>query len=155
MAAGGKLRETEIKLPLPDAGRGRRLLRDAGFRASRRRVHEQNTVFDTRDRRLQRRGELLRLRTAGRQSILTFKGPALRGRHRSRMEIEVELSDAATARMILLSLGYKPVFWYEKYRTEYRRNGWPGLVTLDETPIEVYLELEGAPDWLDRLAEKL
>ena len=71
------------------------------------------------------------------------------------MEIEVELSDAATARMILLSLGYKPVFWYEKYRTEYRRKGWPGLVTLDETPIGVYLELEGAPDWIDRVAETL
>ena len=39
--------ETEIKLAVPDARTARRFLRAAGFRVSRPRVFESNTIFDT------------------------------------------------------------------------------------------------------------
>ncbi|MBV9743453.1 MAG: hypothetical protein JO099_06800, partial [Acidobacteriia bacterium] len=51
-------------------------------------------------------------------------------------------------------LGFQRVFRYEKYRTEFRR-GRKGVVTLDETPIGTYLELEGPPDWIDGTAALL
>jgi adenylate cyclase class 2 len=55
---------------------------------------------------------------------------------------------------ILARLGFERMFRYEKYRTEFRR-GRTGVVTLDETPIGTYLELEGEPTWIDRTARLL
>lgn len=56
---------------------------------------------------------------------------------------------------ILSRLGFEPVFRYEKYRTEYAPEERDGLATLDETPIGIFLELEGAPEWIDRKAAEL
>ena len=155
MARTGLLRETEIKLSLASADQGRRLLRHAGFRVHRRRVHEQNVVFDTPDQALRSRGELLRLRNSGGRAILTFKGRATARKHKSRVELETAVADSEMMRAILLSLGLKPHFWYEKYRTEYWTEGSPGLATLDETPIGVFLELEGEPAWIDQAATSM
>ena len=69
--------------------------------------------------------------------------------------MEVEVSDAATLRAIVERLGFRPVFQYQKYRTEYKQPGRAGVATLDETPIGAYLELEGQPRWIDRTARQL
>src|SRR5579883_2221618 len=139
--------ETEIKLRVPDAAHGRRLLRSAGFRVSQRRAFEANTVFDTADLRLRKR----EVRRAGK---LTYKGPGSSGRHKSREELEIAAADPRTLSAILEKLGFHPAFRYEKYRTEFRRDGG-GEATLDETPIGVFLELEGSPRWIDRTARRL
>ena len=149
-------REVEIKLPVASAAAGRRLLRAAGFRVSRRRVFEANTVFDTAGRRLLKAGTLLRVREAGGQGLLTYKGPADPGaKHKSREELETEVADPHMALTILARLEFKPIFRYEKFRTEYCRPGSPGHATLDETPIGSFLELEGPPQWIDRTARAL
>ncbi len=145
------VRETEIKLPLKGAADGRRLLRSAGFRVSRRRVFESNTLFDTAGRDLRKAGMVLRVRQSGKRVLLTFKGSPERGRHKSREELETELASAETFSAILSRLGLEPVFRYEKYRTEYAA-GTQGLATLDETPIGTFLELEGDPEWIDHTA---
>lgn len=147
--------ETEIKLAAPNAATARRLLRKAGFRVARRRVFEANTVFDTADRCLRRANLLLRVRQTPGADTFTFKGPPLPARHKTREEFEVKLSSAATCGLILQRLGYEPAFRYEKYRTEFRLAGTAGVATLDETPIGVYLELEGSPRWIDRMARRL
>jgi adenylate cyclase class 2 len=148
--------ETEIKLAVADAAAGRALLRRAGFRISRRKVFEANTVFDTPQRTLRGAGCLLRVRHAGSKSTLTYKGPpAADSRHKSREELEVEVPAAAAVAAIVERLGFESVFRYEKYRTEYRQPGGGGVATLDETPIGVYLELEGSADWIDLTASLL
>jgi adenylate cyclase class 2 len=54
---------------------------------------------------------------------------------------------------MLGSLGLRPGFRYEKYRSTFRL---PGLhLDLDETPIGVFLELEGSPSAIDRTARAL
>jgi adenylate cyclase class 2 len=60
-------------------------------------------------------------------------------------------------RQILERLGYSQVFRYEKFRTEYVEAGNPeaGILTIDETPIGDFLELEGDGDWIDRKAQEL
>jgi len=148
-------RETEIKLAVPDAGTARRLLRAAGFRVSKRRVFETNTVFDTPELGLRRAATLLRVRQAGGVATVTYKGPPDVARHKSREELELEISDARNMAAIIERLGLGPVFRYDKYRTEYRQPGRPGIATLDETPVGVYLELEGTSQWIDRTARKL
>ncbi len=54
-----------------------------------------------------------------------------------------------------MHMGYRAVFRYEKYRTEYTKPRVPGKVLLDETPIGNYLEIEGSPRWIDRTARQL
>jgi adenylate cyclase class 2 len=155
MPSGHSKRETEIKLPLTGVAQGRRLLRQAGLRVIRRRVFEDNTIFDTAGSTLRSSGLLLRLRCCGRRVLLTFKGPALVGRHKSRQELELEISDAATFAQILAQLGFQPTFRYQKFRTEYTHPQSGGLATLDQTPIGDFLELEGPPHWIDQTAVAL
>lgn len=57
---------------------------------------------------------------------------------------------------ILNGLGLHPAFRYEKFRTTYALPGIRGLkVELDETPIGIFLELEGPPSGIDRAARLL
>ncbi len=148
-------REVEIKLPVAGPVTARRRLRLAGFRISKRRVLERNTAYDTPSGELRNSARLLRVREAGKSCKLTYKGPPAVDRHKSREEIELRLPDADSFPAILQRLGYVPSFRYEKYRTEYERPGSKGVATLDETPIGIFMELEGEPGWIDRTARKL
>lgn len=148
-------REVEIKIRLESVEHGRKLLERLGFVVEKLRVLERNELFDTADHRLRVARELLRLRIVGSRHVLTYKGPPERGRHKSREELEVEVGDAAELKKILEHLSFRPSFRYEKYRTEYHRAGEPGHVTLDETPIGAYFELEGDPHWIDSVAREM
>lgn len=154
--------EVEIKLRLASVAEGRLRLRKAGFRVVKRRVFEQNVIFDVQEQTLRRRGVVLRLRTAGARSLVTFKGPGEPGKHKIRQEIEFELKQGGAPRLVqvLEALGYYPAFRYEKYRTEYILPTGAGVAPsgramLDETPVGVFLELEGPPRWIDRTARRL
>lgn len=148
-------REIEIKLRAPDPESASELLLTSGFSIQRERLHETNVLYDTADRKLREAGEMLRLREAAPRSILTFKGAGIPGRHKSREELELDLSSARTFEQILSRLGFEPIFRYEKFRTEFGRDDSPGTVTLDETPIGTFLELEGDPEWIDDTAAGL
>ena len=154
MATAPNNLEIEIKLAVASAAAARRLLRAKGFHVIKPRVFEANEVFDTPDQRMRKSESLLRVRQVHKEAKLTFKAPPQNGKHKSREELEVEASDAQMLGEILARLGFERVFRYEKYRTEFRR-GRKGVVTLDETPIGNYLELEGPPDWIDRTARLL
>jgi adenylate cyclase class 2 len=146
--------ETEIKIRVGDRLDAVALLTSKGFAEIKPRIFESNTVFDTPAATLRSSGCLLRLRHAG-ECILTFKGPALNGRHKTREEIEIRVSDSDSAVRILERLGFRPSFRYEKYRTEFARPGDGGVVTVDETPIGNFLEIEGPPGWIDEVAGEL
>ncbi|MGH9862545.1 MAG: class IV adenylate cyclase, partial [Candidatus Acidiferrales bacterium] len=151
-------KETEIKLEAPDLPAVRRRLREQGFRVRQRRRFEDNVLFDTAEKMLRRSGLLLRLRSAGGRHWLTFKGPAQESRrYKIRQEFESELSHPVAVRTVLASLGLAPGFRYQKFRTVYRARGarQGGEVMLDETPIGTFLELEGRPAWILRVARGL
>ena len=147
--------ETEIKLRAPSAGEAKTLLEQHGFAVSRPRAFEANELFDFREGGLRQRREILRLREYAGQSVVTYKGPPIAGRHKSREELETKVDDGQTLRAVFSRLGLKPTFRYEKYRTEWTRGSEPGHATLDETPIGVFLELEGPPGWIDQTASLL
>lgn len=149
-------REVEVKLKVDDAQRAAALLASHGFGITHVRAFESNVLYDTPERSLRAQRRLLRLREFGGVATLTYKGTPETGRHKSREELETEVADGETLRLMLGRLGYLPVFRYEKYRTVYQQPGESaGIAVLDETPIGCWIELEGAPDWIDANAERL
>jgi adenylate cyclase class 2 len=147
--------ETEIKLAVKDARSARRLLRAAGFMVSRPRVFEANMVFDTPELILRNSSSLLRIRQAGRVTTMTYKGVPEPGNYKSREELELKIDNPGAMMAIVERLGFHCVFRYEKYRTEFRQPRRAGVAMLDETPLGVYLELEGTPHWIDLSARRL
>lgn len=148
--------EVEIKLPVASATAIRRRLAQMGFRVSQQRHFEQNTLFDTPNRRLRRMGLMLRLRVVNGRAVLTFKGPARASPHyKVRAEVETPVASAPAACKILGGLGLEPSFRYEKYRTAFVRGREGGEVLIDETPIGTFVELEGPPRWIRRVARAL
>ncbi len=147
--------ETEVKIRLDSAERGRALLSACGLTQSGEREFEWNRVYDTPDQRLRGSGQLIRIRKAGGRQILTYKGKPDASIHKTREELEISVSDADLLAEILQRLGYAAGFVYEKYRTEYQATGEAGHVLLDETPIGTFLELEGDAEWIDHMAIRL
>lgn len=146
--------ETEIKVKIGDPeGFCRRLdSMNAGKVSSRH--FEDNHLLDFPDSRLGSRRCLLRVRLAGDQSVLTFKGPPLpKGIFKIREEIEVGLEDSAAALQIFLQIGMQVSFRYQKYRREYLLD--EVHVAVDETPIGNYAEFEGTQDAIRNLALRM
>jgi adenylate cyclase class 2 len=167
MAAGRRThRETEIKLRIADLPALIRRLRRLGA-VQHGRVLERNTLYDTPDSDFRLRGRLLRLRLETpapsktirggvRRSVITSKAPApvsRRSRYKEKLEREVEVRSPVGWPSALRALGLRPGFRYEKYRTTFRFRGLH--LDLDETPVGVFLELEGSPRTIDRAARAL
>lgn len=153
MASNG--REIEIKLPVASVREARRGLRAAGFRVTKKRCFEKNILYDTEALGLRHSARVLRVREIGKSFKLTFKGAPEPGAYKNREEIETDIGDGAAFAAVLERMGYTPKFRYEKFRTEFQRRGSKGMATLDETPVGTYLELEGDPQWIDRMARTL
>jgi adenylate cyclase, class 2 len=82
------------------------------------------------------------------------------GHYKIREELELEISDAGALTKIFEGLGMDGWFRYEKYRTTYKlgkAHAWAKdlLIELDETPVGLYVELEGPIEAIDRAAEAL
>jgi adenylate cyclase class 2 len=146
-------REVEIKFCVADVRALTRRLRAVGFRLLTRRTHEINSLYDLPGERMRKKGELLRLRQYGPKWVLTHKAKGQAGRHKTRVELETEVSDGAEMDAILRALGYSQTFRYEKFRAEW--SDGRGHVVVDHTPIGDFGEIEGPPRWIDRTALSL
>ena len=153
--------ETEVKLRwqgTPEAAQA--LVEQHGYQLTEPRMFEANQLFDLPSGVLQQSDQILRLRRTSSQeggagAVVTYKGPASREIYKSREEIEFEVSDPEAFTLVLERLGYRRGVRYEKYRTTFAAAGEPGLITVDETPIGIYLELEGPTEWIDSTARRL
>ena len=139
--------ETEIKFRVDDLAGLARRLEAAGFTLQTPRAFESNVLYDTPDRQMRARTEILRIRGYAGRWLVTHKrlpdvGPG-EDTHKHRIETETEVADGAALEEIFLSLGLVAAFRYEKWRV------------VDETPIGNYAELEGSAEWIDRAAARL
>ena len=120
----------------------------------------------------------------GMDAVLTYKGPSelpgdvqqtanqgspnpsaprtltRQGRYKVREEIEVAVAGPGGLKAIFEALGLRGWFRYEKFRTTYqlpasRRWARDLAIELDETPVGVFLELEGSPAAIDQAAALL
>jgi adenylate cyclase class 2 len=147
--------EIEVKLAAVSARKARSVLHGYGFKVVRPRVFESNIVLDDPKQSLRARGLLLRVRRAGKLCTCTYKGLEMGGPHKRREEREFAVSDFDACMAMFGALGYRESFRYEKYRTEFARPNESAHAMLDETPIGVYVELEGPARWIDRTAKAL
>jgi adenylate cyclase class 2 len=149
--------EIELKFSVPDVRALRSAAEGLGFRLVTERTFESNTLYDTADRLLRGRKQILRLRKYGERCTVTHKRQADGGdddlRYKTRIETESLIEDCEALAEIFTQLGYGPVFRYEKFRTEWEMD--EGHLVLDETPIGVWAELEGPPVWIDAMLERL
>jgi adenylate cyclase class 2 len=149
--------ETEIKFRVTDTAQLEAQLSSTGFRLVTPRSFEGNVLYDTLDRSLRGKRELVRIRNYAGRWLLTHKRVPDSGigedRHKHRVETETELSDGAALAEVFGSVGLGPVFRYEKWRTEWSDD--QGHCVVDETPLGTFAELEGEPEWIDRVAGQL
>ena len=145
--------EIELKFPVADARRLRAAAEALGFELETERTFESNTLYDTPERLLRGRKQILRLRQYGDTWTVTHKRKADLNdadvQYKRRIETESVVDEGPALEEIFAQLGYAPVFRYEKYRTEFAAQG--GKLVVDETPIGVWAELEGEPVWIDRM----
>jgi adenylate cyclase, class 2 len=149
--------ETEIKFRVDDLAELAAMLAKSGFHLDTPRTFESNVLYDTPDRQMRARTEILRIRSYGSVWTLTHKrlpdsGPG-EDRHKHRIETETQVSDGEALTTVFISIGLVPVFRYEKWRSEW--SDGEGHCVVDETPIGNYAELEGTAGWIDRAAARL
>lgn len=158
MDSSGMRIEVEVKLPFGSVEEALARLAMLPSEPREDRRFERNDIYDTPDGALAGRGRLLRVREVGEAGFLTFKEPvrgsALRAKVRSEIESRVESPEAL--RTILEKTGFRVVYHYEKYRRYHswrdEASGQSLAISLDETPIGVYVELEGEKPAIDRAA---
>jgi adenylate cyclase, class 2 len=145
--------EIEIKFALKDRAALVRRLHEIGAQKLYAETFEDNIVLDRRGE-LRTKGNLLRVRKFGKYSIVTYKGAmAFEGGVRSREEVQTGVESFELAIHLFDSLGYKPVFRYQKFREVWRVSEVE--VVLDRTPIGDYFEIEGPLDLIRSVAEEL
>jgi adenylate cyclase, class 2 len=149
--------ETEIKFRVDDLAGLAARLEQAGFHLDTPRTFESNVLYDTPDRSMRSRTEILRIRNYAGKWTLTHKrlpdsGPG-EDRHKHRIETETQVSDGEALATVFIALGLVPAFRYEKWRSEW--SDGEGHCVVDETPIGNYAELEGSAGWIDRAAKRL
>ncbi len=134
--------EIEVKFLISDLPTLLEKLVGLGAVESRPRMLEVNLRFDTRDRKLSDRAQVLRLRQDD-QAILTFKSPGeIVDGVISRTELEVVVSNFQPTRAILEALGFQVFMTYEKYRQNFHLNDL--VASVDEMPFGNFIELEGS-----------
>ena len=145
--------EREVKLPFESVAEARRSVALLGATPLKGRRLQDDRLLDTPGQDLRARGCALRVRHEGGECRLTFKGPVQPGAMKIREELETSVGDAAVMLRVLGELGFQPWFRYQKRREEY---ALPGLVlAIDETPIGVFVELEGTEAAIDETAARL
>lgn len=146
--------EIEVKLRIVKTDGLEDRLRDIGAMPTQPRGFEDNQLYDFPDFSLQTRGAMLRLRLQECGAVLTYKdGGRVESGAKVRDEIETSVSDGPAVALILAKIGMRPLFRYQKYRTVYSSADL--LITVDETPIGNFFELEGPKERIDEAAARL
>jgi len=142
--------EREIKLRFPSVEDARVAIMAAGCTPLLGRRLQEDALLDNPAEELRKRRCVLRVRTEGGKSRLTFKGPVQPGPMKLREELETVIGDGEMLLHVFRELGFEVWFRYEKYREEFTHEDV--TVAIDETPVGVFVEIEGTEAGIDAMA---
>jgi len=145
--------EREIKLRFDSIEAARDAVLATGATPLRCRRLQEDSLLDTEDESLRRRRCVLRIRVENGKSRITFKGPVQPSLMKLRDEFETVVGDCALLLHIFEELGFHVWFHYEKYREEFSHDDV--TVAIDETPVGVFVELEGSEQGILTTTEAL
>lgn len=156
--------EIEVKIEIVNIDEMRQIILKNGFKSVSPYTFEHNTIYDTPDRQMKKKGCLIRLRKKHAENgeencILTVKRPPSvpvpSSQYKSREEIESKISNPDAITALLQEMQLNVFFIYEKYREVFKGIDLPIIITLDHTPVGNYIEIEAAPGLIDQTAVKL
>ena len=145
--------EREIKLRFDSVEEARRAVLAAGCTPRLGRRLQADALLDTDDEQLRRRRCVLRVRVENGKSRVTFKGPVQPSIMKLREEDETLVGDGEVLLKIFEELGLHIWFRYEKYREEFSHDDV--IVAIDETPVGVFVEIEGGEQGIENAAAAL
>jgi adenylate cyclase class 2 len=145
--------EREIKLRFASAEEARRAVLAAGGTPLLGRRLQEDSLLDTDDEQLRRKRCVLRVREECGKSRLTFKGPVQPSVMKVREELETVLGDGEVLLRVFAELGLHVWFRYQKYREEFSHEDV--IVAVDETPVGVYVEIEGSEEGIAAMTAAL
>jgi adenylate cyclase class 2 len=145
--------EREIKLRFDSVEEARDAILAAGATPLLGRRLQEDALLDAEDESLRRRGCALRIRCENGKSRITFKGPIQPSEMKLRDEFETVVGDGVLLLRIFEELGFHVWFRYEKYREEYSHED--AIVAIDETPVGVFVEIEGSEQGITSMARAL
>jgi adenylate cyclase class 2 len=145
--------EREIKLQFASADEARAAVLAVGCTPLLGRRLQEDALLDTDDELLRRRRCVLRVRVENGKSRVTFKGPVQPSEMKVREEQETLVGDGGVLLHIFQELGLHVWFRYEKYREEFAHEDV--IVAIDETPVGVFVEIEGGENGIASMAEAL
>ena len=145
--------EREIKLRYDSVESARAAVLAAGATPLLGRRLQEDALLDTEDESLRRRRCVLRIRLENGNSRITFKGPVQPSDMKLRDEIETIVGDGVLLLGVFEELGFHVWFRYEKYREEFCHE--EVIVAIDETPVGVFVELEGSEPGITTMATLL
>ena len=145
--------EREIKLRYTSAEDAREAVIATGATPLHGRRLQEDALLDTDDEELRRRRCILRVRTENGKARLTFKGPVQPALMKIREEVETLVGDGEVLLRVLHELGLHVWFRYEKFREEFASEDV--IVAVDETPVGVFVEIEGGEDGISQMASAL
>lgn len=145
--------ESEVKLRFESAEAARTAVMATGATPVHGRRLQEDSLLDSAGQDLRQRRSALRVRVDGGRSLLTFKGPVQPGAVKVREELETVVGDGHLLLRVLEELGFHVWFRYQKYREEFAIDDC--IVAIDETPVGVFVEIEGGQDGIARVARAL
>jgi adenylate cyclase class 2 len=146
-------REIKLRFDTAETARERIVSSKLGATPLRGRRLQEDCLLDTNDNQLFQRRSALRVRSESGKSLLTFKGPVQVSTMKVREEHETVVADGAVLLTILGELGLRVWFRYEKYREEFAAGDV--VLAIDETPIGVFVEIEGTEEHIHTAAVAL
>ena len=145
--------EREVKLRFDSVEEAHRAVIAAGCTPRLGRRLQADALLDTDDEELRRRRCVLRVRVENGKSRVTFKGPVQPSTMKVREEDETLVGDGEVLLKIFRELGLHVWFRYEKYREEFSHEDV--IVAIDETPVGVFVEIEGCEQGIETAATAL